>query len=81
MAGTDYNFSAVYFPYEVARVRLPLGLPTGVAPRKEIPEDFKQQLLKAMPGMRKYGLESAAIYLEQWLQDSLPLEPLLDISA
>ncbi|CAK9080151.1 FO synthase subunit 1, partial [Durusdinium trenchii] len=47
----------------------------------EIPEDFKQQLLKAMPGMRKYGLESAAIYLEQWLQDSLPLEPLLDISA
>ncbi|CAK9062218.1 unnamed protein product, partial [Durusdinium trenchii] len=81
MADTDYNFSAVYFPYEVARVRLPLGLPTGVAPRKEIPEDFKQQLLKAMPGMRKYGLESAAIYLEQWLQDSLPLEPLLDISA
>ena len=30
MADSDYTFNLVYYPYEVARVRLPLGLPAGL---------------------------------------------------
>lgn len=34
MATTTYNFGAVYFPREVAKARLPIGLPAGVRGRK-----------------------------------------------
>ncbi|CAK9074148.1 unnamed protein product [Durusdinium trenchii] len=81
MSDAHYNLTLVYFPYEVARVRLPLGLPQGVVANKEIPDDFKQQLLKALPAMQKYRLDAAASYLEKWLTGTLELEPLLDVSA
>lgn len=29
MADSKYGLSAIYYPYEVAKVRLPLGLPAG----------------------------------------------------
>jgi hypothetical protein len=29
MADSQYTYNLVYYPYEVARVRLPMGLPAG----------------------------------------------------
>eukprot|EP00435_Cladocopium_sp_Y103_P026275 s1851_g6.t1 len=82
MADLDYTFNLVYFPYEVARVRLPLGLPAGVAPKNPVSADLKKDVLnKYLPVMRQYGMDSAADYLEQWVQGTLPLEPLADVSA
>ena len=81
MADSNYNLAAVYLPYQVAKVRLPLGLPAGVAARNTIAEDFKQQILKHLPIMRSYGLTDAADYMESWVLGTMPLEPLLEVRA
>ncbi|CAK8988948.1 unnamed protein product [Durusdinium trenchii] len=81
MADTNFNFCATYFPREVARARLPLGLPAGVADRNPISDEFKQQLLKHLPVMRTYKLHEAAVYLEGWVLGTLELEPLLNVKA
>lgn len=43
MADTSYNFKAVYFPWAVAKVRLPLGVPAG---REQPPTYFVSNVQK-----------------------------------
>lgn len=35
MADSDYRYSALYYPYAAAEVRLPLGLPAGLCATKK----------------------------------------------
>ena len=54
----------------------------GLAPRNPVPADLKKDVLnKYLPVLRQYGMDSAADYLGQWVQGTLHLEPLADVSA
>lgn len=53
----------------------------GLSDRNPLSEEFKREVLKHLPIMRKYKLDDAANYLEAWISGTLPLQPLLDISA
>ena len=109
MADSKYGLSAIYYPHEVAKVRLPLGLPAGqeilkhslfssdslrnfkqgllttllagVAARNELTLDFKKEVQKHLPAMQELNLHAAADYMQAWITDALPLQPLLDVSA
>ncbi|CAK9106047.1 FO synthase subunit 1 [Durusdinium trenchii] len=77
MADSRYTYNLVYYPCAVARVRLPLGLPAGLAPKNLLPADFKKDVLnKYYPVIREYGMIEAAEYLKDWVSGTLPLEPL-----
>lgn len=54
----------------------------GLAPRNPIPADFKNELRsKYLPVMLQYGMDAAVEYLTQWVDGTLQLQPLLDVSA
>ena len=55
--------------------------PEGIAPKNPLPADFKKEVLKYVPTMRQYGLDGAADHMHAWVMGTLPLEPLLDVSA
>jgi len=47
-----------------------------------VPADFKKDVLnKYLPVMEQYGMRAASDYLKELVQGTLPLEPLLDVSA
>ena len=53
-----------------------------MAPKNPVSTDLKKDVLnKYLPVLRQYGMDSAADHLEQWVQGTLPLEPLADVSA
>ncbi|CAK9068050.1 unnamed protein product, partial [Durusdinium trenchii] len=81
MADDSYTYFGLYYPYAVAKVRLPLGLPAGIAPLNPITDEFKKDLAKHIPAMRNLGLNAAADYLLAWSNGSMPLEPLLEVRA
>ena len=61
---------------------LQFGLFPGLAERNALPADFKKDMLqKYIPVMQQYGMREASDYLEQWVLGTLPLQPLLDVSA
>lgn len=54
----------------------------GLAPRNPVPADFRKDVLnKYLPVIRQYGMDAAADHLSQWVCGTLPLEPLLPVSA
>ena len=53
-----------------------------MAPKNLLPADFKKDVLnKYYPVIREYGVIEAAEYLKDWVSGTLPLEPLLDVTA
>ncbi|CAK9094713.1 unnamed protein product, partial [Durusdinium trenchii] len=78
MADEQYTFCLLYVPFEVAKIRLPRGLPAGIAPRNPISEDVKKDIIKHLPVMRALGLDAGADYLHAWAMGELPLEQLLE---
>lgn len=54
---------------------------SGVAPKRELGEEFRNNVLKHCPVLRSYQLTRAADHLEAWLGGTLELAPLLDISG
>ena len=53
----------------------------GIAERNVIDEKTRDQILKHVPVMKSFKMFEAAEYMEAWVLDKLPLEPLLDASA
>ena len=53
----------------------------GLAAKNPVSGEFKKEVLKYVPIMLDYNLREAAIFLQDWVTDSMPLEPLLDVSA
>lgn len=53
------------------------------AEKREITEDQKAHITKFLPALRfpLFQLGRAADFLEGWIHDSLPPEPLVDVSA
>ncbi len=58
-----------------------LPLLAGVAARNDLTLDFKKEVQKHLPAMRELNLTEAADYMEAWITDTLPLQPLLEVSA
>ena len=69
MASPKWETCHVHLPRAVAQVRVPLGLPNAIAPRKFI------------PSLEQYKLYRGADHLKSWVLDQLVLQPLLDVSA
>lgn len=81
MASEEYLKSFVYFPHEVALVRAPVGLPAVIAPKNEISEEYRNHILKFLPGLRAHSLNRAADHLEAWVNGTVQLQPLLPVWA
>lgn len=60
-----------------------LTLCEGLAEKREIPEDLKNNLLKYTPALRNplFKLDRGATWLESWLSGSLPPSEPLDVKA
>ena len=56
---------------------------TVVADKNDIGDKVTDHLMKYIPSLRlpEFSLDRAADYLESWINGTLPLKPLLDVSA
>ena len=77
--GTVFNFDVCSVHWLVNAVES--FDPEGIAPKNPLPADFKKEGLRYVPIMREYGLDGAADHMHAWVMGTLPLEPLLDVSA
>lgn len=54
---------------------------TGIAKRNPISQNYIDHVMKFLPTLRQYDLHRAADFLHAWVNGTLELQPLLDVSA
>lgn len=83
MASADYNLSTLLYPRQVGLQLMPVGLPQGLAERREIPAEQISHVENFLPNLRfpLYRMSRCADFLEQWIHRTLPQEDLLDVSV
>lgn len=86
-AGFRFALTLVFraFPTYFVSFRLRCGIHVlwlwGVAKKRDMSHAFVDNIKKHCPVLRSFGLNRAAIHLEEWIDGSLQLEPPPDVSA
>ncbi|CAK9086345.1 FO synthase subunit 1 [Durusdinium trenchii] len=74
MNSPSYNLTVLLYPRQVGLELMRVGLPQGLAEKREIAEEQRSHLQKYIPMLRfpLYNLSRCADFLESWLNDALP---------
>lgn len=77
------GFLAVWYRERYNTYRFTLFYPVALADKRDVLNDFKKDVSKYLRLLRTplFGLERAADWLEDWVNDRLQPLPLLDVSA